>query len=339
MTQPAGHGRAAPARVAGVMVLALVLLAAVAVRYTLSRGLDGVLRFEWPGGDIRTLRLTAILVATSAGAALALSGLHLQTMLRNPLASPFVLGVSGGAALAVMLAMYVGYRLGIDLTAHDGGMIPALIGGSAVLGIVFLLGRTRGWPDPLTMLLTGVVIASICGGGIMLLQHLVPQGLRGDLVTWMSGTIRPGTAPGLCAALIIVSAAGLLVTLMLAPAMDVLAFSDDEARSVGARVGPVRTSCFLLAGMLAAATVAICGPIGFVGLVGPHVARLLVGPRHRVLAVAAVLAGAAMLVSADAAGMLIASGVGRMPAGVFTALIGGPFFIWLLRSGRGGMRA
>jgi len=319
---------------AGFAVLALLLFAAVLVRYTVSRGLGGGWQIEWPTGDIRMLRVTALLVAISAGAALSLSGLHLQSMLRNPLASPFILGVSAGAALGVMITLYIGFRLGIDLTARDGGVTAALIGAMTVLGIVFMLGRTRGWPDPLAMLLTGVVIASICGGGIMLLQHLVPQGLRGDLVTWMSGNISPGTPPLLCAVLLVLSAGGLLVTLAFAPALDVLALSDEEARSVGAAVGPIRAGIFLLAGLLAASTVAVCGPIGFVGLVGPHVARRLVGPRHRAAAPAAVLAGAAMLVSADAAGMLVSSGVGRLPAGVFTALVGGPFFIWLLRHDR-----
>jgi len=329
-----GRARRMRAAVPGCAVLGVVLTLLVLVRLTVSRSLDGTLRFEWPAGDIQTLRITAILVAVSAGAALSLSGLHLQSMLRNPLASPFILGVSGGAALGVMLSLYAGYRLGFDPAVLDGSLMPAFAGAMTVLMIVFLLGRTRGWPDPLAMLLTGVVIASICGGGIMLLQHLVPQGLRGDLVTWMSGSIRPGTSPALTAVLLVIAAAGLCATLLLARSLDALALSDEEARSIGVRVGPVRAACFLLAGLLAASTVAMCGPIGFVGLVGPHVARLLVGPQHRAAAVAAVLAGAAMLVTADVASTLIPSGVGRIPAGVFTALIGGPVFIWLLRRDR-----
>ncbi len=184
-------------------------------------------------------------------------------------------------------------------------------------------------------MLVGVVLSAMCSAGIMILQYLAPDGLRGDLLIWMMGQIPQGINRAQLLVIAVMCALGLIVATSMGKAMDAATFSDDEARSIGLNLGPTRLAMFLLAGALAAVTVAIAGPIGFVGLVAPHAARLVVGPRHRILVIAAAAVGAILVVAADATSQAIDFGHGRLPVGVFTALIGGPTFIWLLRSGKG----
>lgn len=324
-------------RLVVLVLLAGATLALIALRLLVYRDVvDGRLTLSWPDPRVAPFRQSAVAVAVIVGAALAVSGVLLQALLRNPLASPFVLGVSGGAALGVMVATYVAHVLGHGGLGPGASTLPAMLGAVATLVVVYLLGQRRGWLDPVALILVGVVVASICGSLILFLHHLVPTGLRGDLVTWMAGTISQSVAPG---ALVL----GGILTLLAAAfavisgrAMDAATLGDDEARSVGVALGPLRIGLFLVAGMLAALAVSLAGPIGFVGLIAPHAARLVLGPRHDVVVVGAALIGASVLVASDVASQAITVGGGRVPVGVFTALIGGPSFIWLLRSGTGG---
>jgi iron complex transport system permease protein len=172
---------------------------------------------------------------------------------------------------------------------------------------------------------------------MMLLQGLVPAGLRGEFLSWAMGTI-PESVPS--AALPIL---GLLLAASVAWAiaahgrLDALLLDQASAITIGAAPGSTRLICLVSAGILTAVTVAICGPLGFVGLVAPHVARVLVGSRHVLLIPAAVLAGGVLVVGADVLRQAIDLGSGRLPVGVLTTLAGGPFFLWLLR--RGGRHA
>lgn len=319
----------------GLIALLLVCAALALVRALVYRHLDGTLSLSWPGETVAKLRGTSIAVAMITGVALAVSGVLLQALLRNPLASPFILGVSSGAALGVMAAMYTATVLGWAITTQVGHTVPALIGSLMVLMIVFALGRRRGWLDPLTLVLTGVVVSAICAALIMFLHHLSPQGLRSDLITWMMGHISQGVTGGTLLITGAITLTCLVISALLGRAMDAATLSADEARSVGVSIGRLRLVMFLVAGALAALSVTLCGPIGFVGLIAPHVARLVIGPRHTTLVFGAALTGAALLLAADIASQVISVGGGRMPVGVFTALIGGPAFIALLRSGKG----
>jgi iron complex transport system permease protein len=319
------------AAVVGAIYAAALLLALI--RLLVHRDLAGAITLGWPAeGDIARVRATAIAAAALAGAALAVSGVQLQALLRNPLASPFILGVSGGAALGVMVAEFAEHR-GVHWLRSATDVPPALVGALAALGLVYLLGQRRGWLDPLSLVLVGVIVSAMCGALIMLLQHLVPMGLRGDLVTWMMGHIPELADRRLLLAAAIVVVGGSVAAARLGRAMDALTLADDEARSVGVAIRPVRTAMFVSAGLLASAAVAIAGPIGFVGLIAPHAGRLLLGPRHGPLVIGAAGAGAALLIGADVASQLVQVAGGRMPVGVFTALIGGPAFVWLLRRG------
>lgn len=323
-------------QVIGLIVLLLLAMTAILLRVLIYHGIAGGLSWSWPD-DWATARLrwTSVGVAAIVGASLAVSGVLLQALMRNPLASPFILGISAGSALGVMVAIYLGHVLGSSLLGGNTRAMPALFGAMGVLMIVYLLGRRRGLLDPLSLVLVGVVVSAMCGALIMFFQHLVPHGLHSDLVRWMMGHIYEDVPGPLLAIAGALAAVGAAVGVALGRAMDAATLDDDEARSIGLAVGPVRLVMFLLAGLLTSAAVSLAGPIGFVGLIAPHAARVLLGPRHAVLVVGATMTGVLLLVGGDVACQLINVGGGRMPVGVFTALIGGPAFIWLLRSGRG----
>jgi len=319
----------------GLLLLLMLAVIAAVLRLLVYRDLSGVLTWSRPEADVAGLRWTAVAVAAIAGTALAVSGVLLQALLRNPLASPFILGISSGAALGVMTAMYLGYKLGWEALQGGTNTGPALVGAVITLAVVYLLGQRRGWLDPLSLVLIGVVVSAICGALIMFLHYLVPQGLKVDLVAWMMGHIPERIGRGGLLLAGSMAIAGMAVAVSMGRAMDAATLADDEARSVGLALGPLRVAMFLLAGALTSLAVSLAGPIGFVGLIAPHAARLLIGPRHGPLVLGAALLGAALLVGADVASQAINVATGRMPVGVFTALIGGPAFIWLLRSGRG----
>lgn len=301
----------------------------------IDRAPDGTISLAWPASNFASFRFTAVGVGVIVGASLGLSGMLLQALLRNPLASPFIMGVSNGAGLGVMIALYVSYRISGSSMSDLGVMLPAIGGGFATLVVVYLLGQRRGWLDPVSLVLIGVVISTICGAGIMFFQHLVPTGLRGEFTTWLMGHLPQGTGGAMLVICTSFMLLGLIVAMLMGKAMDAATLGDDESRSVGLAIGPLRLWMFALAGVLAAMTVALAGPIGFVGLIAPHAARLVIGPRHTMLAPGAALAGVMLVIGAHAGSRVVDFGAGQMPIGIFTALIGGPAFIWLLLSGRG----
>ncbi len=318
----------------GMGILLLTAVAACVLRMLITRS-DGSITLAWPSESIIGFRATAMTVGVIVGCSLAVSGVLLQALLRNPLAEPFILGISSGAGLGVMAAMYMAYRLHGPGAGINQPLAPAIIGALCALAAVYALCQRRGWLDPVSLVLVGVIISAICGAGIMFFQHLVDTGLRGQFTTWLMGYIREDIGAWMlwtCSALAII---GLGVGGIMGRAMDAATLGDDEARSVGLAIGPLRGAMFVLAGVLAAATVALAGPIGFVGLIAPHLARLLIGPRHGPLIFGAAFCGIAVVVGADVARQAIDVGAGRMPIGVFTAVIGGPAFIWLLLSGKG----
>ena len=314
----------------GLSILVVIVLAAALVRLTVGRVPleDGTWQivFGIPVRELLPLRLGATVSALAAGWALGLAGCLLQVLLRNPLASPWILGLSSGAGLGVMIALAIAVLAGVTIPGGGGLMLPAVLGALGALGITWSLGRVNGVLEPLRLLLVGVVVASLAGALSMALQDLVPHGLRADFLDWMMGRIPE--SPG----------GGVMVAAFGADRIDLACLGEDEARSSGLDLGRLRSGLFLGAGALTAAAVALVGPIGFVGLLAPHLARLLVGPGHRLLIPATCLAGIAMLLSAEALRQLIDLGGGRLHVGVVTALIGGPFFLWLLCTGRGWTR-
>ncbi len=324
-------------RARGCVLLAITMLLAACLRVAIGPiGDEGGIRLALgiPSSEIFALRLQGTVSAALLGAALGLSGLALQALLRNPLASPFVLGVSSGAGFGVAAVLALAYTLSIPAVTFGGEVFGAVVGALVTLTLVAWLGRAREGHDPTSLVLSGVIIGAIFSAGTMLLEQLVPHGLRGDLLAWMAGRLPelPSRAAFWTVAASV--AVGWSVLRMQALALDVASLSDEESRSSGVNLGALRRHLFLVGGLLAAVAVAYAGPIGFVGLIGPHLARRLVGPSHATLVPATALAGATLLVTADAARQVIDLGTGRLPVGVVTALAGGPAFLWLLRSGR-----
>jgi iron complex transport system permease protein len=289
----------------------------------------------WPDPSYAEFRWAALANAVIAGVALSVSGVLLQALLRNPLASPFILGVSSGAGLGVTVALYLAYATGGSLPYWLGTAGPAIAGAMGALGLVYGLSLRRGWIDPLALILIGVIVSAICSAGMMFFQHLVPTGLRGEFTAWLMGYIPETATPGVLLPAGILTGAGLSVAVAMGRALDAVTLSEDEARSVGVAVGPTRLVLFLVAGALAAVAVVVVGPIGFVGLIAPHMARLILGARHFLVVIGAAMWGVVVLVGADVIRQMVDFGAGRMPPGIFTAAVGGPLFIWLLRTGRG----
>lgn len=329
-----------PARARRSRVLVFVILSGVLAASALARLLIGEV-CGWPGPDILALRLKRLALGLGVGVALAVSGALLQAVLRNPLASPYVLGLSSGATLGVLLASFLPAAAWGAAADFGADHTAALLGALAVMAVVYVLGQRRGRLDPVGLLLVGVIVNAINGAAIMFLSHLTPNPELGQVTRWMLGYLNEDASWAEIGFVGAATLAGTALAARLGPALDVSTLSSAEARSLGLRLERLRLVVFVLAGFLTAGSVLLAGPIGFVGLIAPHLARLALGPRHRMLVVGAALAGGALVVSADAAVKLIdvilPLGGGLLPVGVLTALVGGPVFLGLLRSqlGRG----
>ena len=265
------------------------------------------------------LRLPRALAAFGTGASLALAGVLMQVLLRNPLADPYILGTSGGAAVAALAAMLAGAtHLVIDGAAFGGALCSTLL--------VFIVARYHGNWSPGRLLLTGVVIAAGWGAVISLILATAPEtNLRGILF-WLMGDFSFATNPW---PTLIVAALATATGLALARSLNVLSVGDAQAALLGLRVRPIRTIVYLLSALLTAIAVTTAGTIGFIGLVVPHLIRLISGSDHRTLIPGAALAGGILLVIAD----LIARSIiapRQLPVGAITAIIGVPLFLFLL---------
>jgi iron complex transport system permease protein len=279
------------------------------------------------------LRLARVVASVWVGASLAVAGVMLQALLRNPLASPDILGLASGSGLGVMLAAWIAFQATGTLAASErpglgtGG--AAVLGAVGALGVVYLLSQKKGVLDPITLILVGVAVSIMCSAGTMLVRHLLPDSGQ-SVARLLLGSVRDCSRTELA----VVGAATLAGTglgVWYGRAMDAASLSDDEARSVGVGLSRLRTVLFLTSGVLTAGSVVLAGPIGFVGLICPHAVRLLAGPGHRVLVLGSALAGAALVVGCDALVRVVDLGTGQLPIGVLTSLLGGPVLIWLLR--------
>lgn len=278
-----------------------------------------------------SLLLPRVLNGLVVGAVLGASGAALQGLLRNPLADPFILGVSGGAALGASVVALLG--LGSLMSEAAGGFAGAFL----ALGVVTTMASRQGRIRPLDVLLVGVIFNAFAGALLMLLQALgSPDAVHRVLLRLMGSlaidphepTILPLTTLGLCL---------LLLALMLyARSLNAMAMGETVARSLGVEPDKVRFLLFLTISASVGAVVATTGMIGFVGLVVPHTLRLLLGPDHRVLIIASTFLGAIFVVLADGCVRLLSDPLlTELPVGVVTALVGGPMFIWLYRRSEG----
>ena len=288
-------------------------------------GLSG--RTETIGQAAVALRLPRTALAALAGAALGLAGALMQGVTRNPLADPGLLGVNGGAALAVVI--------GIAWFAIDtvGAYIWAGIGGAAAAAcFVSAVGSLgRGGATPLKLTLAGAATSIACAS-FVLAVILGRNDIAGAVQSWQVGGVGGATFAGLSPMLPFL-ATGLVMGLVSARQLNMLALGDDTAAAFGVRVPLARGAALGAAVLLAGATTAICGPIGFIGLIVPHLCRLLVGVDHRWLLPFSALTGATLLIAADVLGRVIARPA-EVDVGIVTALLGAPVFIGIVRRRR-----
>jgi iron complex transport system permease protein len=312
-----------------------VLLAAAALCWFLASLVpyEGSLEFwRWQLWEVRAWRLAA---AAIVGLALGAAGLALQGLLRNPLAEPYILGISSGAGVGVLLG---GWLAGVTvLAAWATTPIVAMAGALVTAAVVYAVAQRRGRLDPYVLILTGVIVNVFNGALILTILKYVKQEEMIKFIGWGMGQIpeeqwfKTGL-PVLCALLV---AAGWIWLFVRGSALNALGLGDEVASSIGVSVHALRTEIFIVVSIMTAAAVALAGPVGFVGLIVPHVLRLVFGPDHRLLVIVSGLGGAIFLMIADTFCRLLgwALGVGELPVGVITAMTGGPFFIILLRRG------
>ncbi|WP_017595757.1 FecCD family ABC transporter permease [Nocardiopsis potens] len=307
-------------------------------RIVAHRAFPGLVRPDWPPAHeaiVTVARAPRVLLAALAGAGLAAVGAALQTLVRNPLADPLLLGISSGATLGAVLVVVTGFSVLGLLTLP----LTAFLGALLALAAVYALAQARGRMTATRLILSGVVVGQLCHAlaslSIMLSgdPHVAKQVQRWTLgglagTTWQT---LPVVAAAVLAALLAIAAA--------APALNVLQLGEETAVGMGLAVNRFRVLMFTATSLATGVLVSVCGPIGFVGLMMPHIARLLVGSDHRRVLPVAILLGASFMILADLAARTLAAPE-EIPVGILTALCGAPFFLWLMRrdARRGGRR-
>jgi len=268
------------------------------------------------------VRLPRLVLALLVGGILGLSGAVLQGLLRNPLAEPGLLGVSSGASLGAVIALYYGFSATFALATP----LFALAGAGVTIAVALALSRGGG---TLALILAGVAVSAIAGAGISLALNLAPNPFAAyEIMTWLMGSLadRSWDHVELAAPFILLGAGLLLLT---APALDALTLGERQAESLGVNLRATRLLALTGTALGVGAATAVTGAVGFVGLIAPHLVRPLVGHRPRATLIPATLTGAAIVLAADMATRLVKFG-GDLKLGVFVSAIGAPFFLWLV---------
>ena len=313
----------------------LFILSAVLLGLTVAVGVAcsfiGRLEFSWAvWWQFRVFRL---LVAAIVGAGLSVAGMALQGLLRNPLADPYILGISSGAGVGYLVGLTAAPLLHWPELAATP--VATLLGAAATCLLVYGLSQRRGRLDPYVLLLSGVIVNVMNGAVILaIMMFLLPNRII-EFIGWGMGRVPEWLwmQPALLATCAVGVAGGWVAIFLRGSAMNALGLGDEVASSSGVGVHGLRIETFGVVSLMTAASVALAGPIGFLGLIVPHVCRLIGGPDHRQLAILSGFVGAMFLMATDTfcrmAGVWI--GRGEIPLGVVTAFCGGPFFIFLLR--------
>lgn len=273
------------------------------------------------GRVIMELRLPRVISGFLVGGMLALAGALMQVLLKNPLAEPYVLGVSGGASVCALLAMMAGIAgIWLNMAAFAGAFLSILL--------VFGLARLGGSWNPLRVLLTGIVVASGWGALVSFLLAVSPATQIHGMLFWLMGDLE--YAGNFKFGLLVLSS-GFVIAMFIARGLNLMARGDKQAATLGVSVQHLRYVVYFLASMLTATAVMQAGNIGFIGLIVPHLVRLLLGSDHRVLLPVSVLLGGSLLVIADTLARTIIAPQ-QLPVGVLTAMIGVPLFLFLLQT-------
>ena len=295
-----------------------------------SVGLPVLAEPQHPNADatLWLIRFPRIVMAVVVGAALATAGLVMQGVFRNPLAEPGIVGVSSGAAVGASAVIVFG-TVGLNPLIAPAF---AFIGGLAATFIVYFSARAGGRTEVVTLVLTGIAVNAVAGAGIAFLTFAGTTQQREQIVFWQLGSLN-GSRWQDVAIVLPVAAVGIAGAALLSYRLDLLALGERQARHLGVDVERTRIVGIVIVAVLTAAAVALCGIIAFVGLVIPHLMRMLLGPGHRALIPSSALGGALLLLAADL-GARTAVPYAELPIGMLTAIVGGPFFFWLLRRTR-----
>ena len=291
---------------------------------------QSILGFKGGGSEtertiILSLRLPRAILAGIVGAGLSVSGVTFQALLRNPLADPYILGVSSGAAVGAILAILFGlstYSLGLPLASFVGALLTILV--------VFYFGRQEGKIHPNTLLLAGVIIGSFLSALIMFFISVSQKEELHTIIFWLMGDFSFANARAIFIILPYILFGGFYLYLH-ARHLNLILSGEENAVQLGVHVEKLKLSSYLSASLITAASVSVCGLIGFVGLIIPHSVRLIFGPDHRLLIPASALIGASFLIASDTFARTLLAPT-ELPVGVITAAFGGPFFIYLLRT-------
>ncbi len=329
---------APPARIRRILAVSAALSGVLAVACVLAvsfgstgNGMDFLLSLFTGGGKATPMmetiawqiRLPRVLLAALVGAALSVGGLVFQALLRNPLAEPYILGVSGGSAVGAIIGILMGlsHFPGVGATAFAGSM--------ATLALVMILSSGQSVLKKDSLLLAGVMVNAFCSAVIMFLVSLTRDSRLHNIIFWLMGDLSLANLGqvGLLAAML---APGFVLLFFLSHAMNLMVMGKETAQSMGIDVRTVTAVLLVVTSFMVSATVANCGLLGFVGLVMPHLLRLALGPDHRVLVPACILGGGAYMVLCDLLARIIPR-QGEMPVGVITAMIGAPLFVFLLK--------
>jgi len=302
------------------------ILVGLTVLVALACSFVGQENLRWTIWRYRMMRMVA---AAIVGGGLASAGMALQGLLRNPLAEPYILGISSGAGVGVLVGKVFLGAMGVSTPAL------ALCGALATCALVYGIAQRRGRLHPLVLLLSGVIVNVFNGAVMFSLLLFADKTKILEFIRWGMGEVPEeifsrSALLALCACFTI---GGWAILLVRSAALNTMGLGDEVAQSAGVSVHWLRVEMFVVAGLMTAAAVSLAGPIGFVGLIVPHVCRLIVGPDHRRLVIYSALVGAMFLMVADTLCKAVGPplGVGKIPVGVVTALAGGPFFIILLR--------
>lgn len=269
------------------------------------------------------IRFPRVLLATLVGAALSLGGLVFQALLRNPLAEPYILGISGGSAIGAIIGILIGF------SRFPGVSLMAFAGSIAILLLILVMSSGQTILKKDALLLSGVMVNAFCAAVIMFLVSMTQDSRLHNIIFWLMGDL----------SMVDIGQVGILAAILcpcfilifwFSNSMNLLLMGKETAQTLGVNIKSVTVILLVATSFMVSATVSYCGLVGFVGLVVPHLFRLVFGPDHRVLVPACILGGGAYLVSCDILARVLPK-QGEMPAGVITAMIGAPLFIFLLK--------
>ncbi|MBZ0270596.1 iron ABC transporter permease [bacterium] len=332
----AGMRPLSPARFAARLAPFVLALAAAAVlgplvgpvKIDFARALDATIpaALNEDRTVLLSLRVPRTILAMLCGGALAAAGAAFQALLRNPLAEPYTLGVSSGAALGAVFAI----KLGLDVSILGVSPIPfaAFAGSLVAMGVIYGLSRGRGAFPTSVLLLAGVTVSFFFASMILFIHYLADFTENQQMIRWMMGGL---DVVGMRAVIQVVPLwlVGMIAVFLLSPDLNVLSFGSTYAHGKGVNVPRTQKATFIFASMMTGAVVSAAGPIGFVGLIVPHAVRFFTGPDMRLVVPASMCAGGAFLIFCDIAARMIL-GEAEIPVGVLTAMLGGPFFLFLL---------